>query len=393
MIATVPGDFQTQIRCSGNWDPGCLRSWLEDPSGSGTYSFTVTLPQGSYQAKVAINESWTVNYGLNGVQNGANIPFTVQGTSAQITFNYDPASHVLTILGGTPSHDNHVEQEGLRHDSRDTLYRTPGGAVPAGTPVRIRFRTYHNDVTDVTLRNYDLNASAEQMIPMQIVASDVPCYQDGLGSHTCDYWETTLKSDVPDNYWYRFIVSDGTDTAYYADNTPALDGGLGSAGSILVDNSYALMFYDPAFKSANWAKNAVMYQVFPDRFLTGRHDNRMVRLRQFARDHQDPSRRAELFLNRSQQHHALLVAAGRIGLAAGCNGRPLFPERLLGNIPLRHKEYETKRLDHRGTVAEGLNLVAVPAWRSRRHYDELPAARRGSGIPGAAELRLQRISR
>ncbi|HYY70417.1 MAG TPA: alpha amylase N-terminal ig-like domain-containing protein, partial [Terriglobales bacterium] len=273
VIATVPGDYQTKIGCSSDWDPSCLRSWLEDPSGSGTYSFTVTLPQGNYHAKVALNESWTVNYGANGVQNGPNIPFTVQVTSAQITFTYDPSTHILNIIGGTPAHDNHVEWEGLRHDSRDTLYRAPGGAVPAGTTVKIRFRTYHDDVTGVTLRNYDVNASAEQLIPMQITASDVSCYQDGLGSHTCDYWEATIKSDKPNNFWYRFIVVDGTDTAYYADDTPALDGGLGAPTASLVDNSYALMFYDPAFKSASWVRNAVIYQIFPDRFRNGRHNN------------------------------------------------------------------------------------------------------------------------
>ena len=56
--------------------------------------------------------------------------------------------------------DNNVEWDGLRHDSRDLLYRTPGGAVPAGTPVTLRFRTFHNDVTGVKLRVYDLNANA-----------------------------------------------------------------------------------------------------------------------------------------------------------------------------------------------------------------------------------------
>lgn len=273
VIATVPGDYQSKIGCSGNWDPGCLRSWLEDPAGSGTYSFTATLPQGNYQAKVAINESWNVNYGAKGVQNGPNIPFMVQGASAQITFAYDPSSHVLTITGGSPAQDNHVEWDGLRHDSRDSLYRSPGGAVPAGTAVKVRFRTYHNDVTGVTLRNYDVNAGAEQLVPMQIVASDTSCYQEGLGSHTCDYWQATVKSDGADNYWYRFIVTDGSDTAYYADNTPALDGGLGAPSASLVDNSYALMFYDPSFKSASWARSAVIYQVFPDRFRNGRHDN------------------------------------------------------------------------------------------------------------------------
>ena len=25
---------------AGDWDPGCLRSWLQDPDGDGTYSFT-----------------------------------------------------------------------------------------------------------------------------------------------------------------------------------------------------------------------------------------------------------------------------------------------------------------------------------------------------------------
>ncbi|PYY18208.1 MAG: alpha-amylase, partial [Acidobacteria bacterium] len=273
LIATVPGSYQSEIGCSGDWDPGCLRSWLEDPAGTGRYSFTVTIPHGNYEAKVTINESWDSNYGANGIQNGANIPFVVQGSSAQVTFNYDPSSHMLTIIGGSPSHDNNVEWDGLRHDSRDPLYRSPGGAVPAGSSVKIRFRTFHNDVTGVSLRNYDVNAAAEKVVPMQIAASDVPCYQDGLGSHTCDFWEATIKSDVPNNFWYRFIVTDGTSTAYYADNTAALDGGLGAPTVGLVDNSYALMFYDPNFKSASWAKDAVIYQIFPDRFRNGRHNN------------------------------------------------------------------------------------------------------------------------
>ena len=58
IIATVPGNFQTQLGCSGDWDPSCLRSWLEDPSGTGTYSFeTTAFVQGSDEANVAINET------------------------------------------------------------------------------------------------------------------------------------------------------------------------------------------------------------------------------------------------------------------------------------------------------------------------------------------------
>ena len=63
-IAVVPGSFQSELGCPGDWDPSCLRSWLQDPDGDGIYTFeTTALPVGSYEAKVAINEGWTENYG------------------------------------------------------------------------------------------------------------------------------------------------------------------------------------------------------------------------------------------------------------------------------------------------------------------------------------------
>ena len=95
-IATVPGSFQSEIGCPGDWDPGCLRSWLQDPDGDDVYSFSAVIPAGSYEAKVAIDESWTENYGQGGVQNGANILFTV-ATAGPILFSYNPTSHILTV--------------------------------------------------------------------------------------------------------------------------------------------------------------------------------------------------------------------------------------------------------------------------------------------------------
>jgi len=108
---------------------------------------------------------------------------------------------------------------------------------------------------------------------MTLAASDVSCYQAGLENDSCDFWAFTLPNSQPNNLWYRFIVSDGSKTDYYADNTAALDGGLGSPSDSPVDNSYALMAYDPAFKSPSWAQSAVIYQIFPDRFRNGRANN------------------------------------------------------------------------------------------------------------------------
>ncbi|HEV8488436.1 MAG TPA: alpha-amylase family glycosyl hydrolase [Candidatus Limnocylindrales bacterium] len=275
VIAVAPGSFQSEIGCPGDWDPGCLRSWLQDVDGDGTYVLeTAALPAGAYETKVAINESWDENYGQGGVPNGANIPFTVPVDNADVTFTYVASTHVLTVSAGH-GHDNNVEWDGLRHDSRDPLYRTPGGAVPAGTAVTLRMRTFADDVTGVKARVYSLRLGGQQIVPLSLAAEDVGCYQAGFEDDTCDFWQVTIPSlaDEPDNLWYRFIVTDGSDTDYYADNTPALDGGLGAPSDDPIDQSWALMQHVPGFTAPDWAKDAVIYQIFPDRFRNGRKDN------------------------------------------------------------------------------------------------------------------------
>ena len=86
VIATVAGDFQAAMGCGTDWDPACLRSWLQDADGDGIYSFsTETLPAGTYACKVAIDESWTENYGVGGQRDGDNYSFTVNA-GAVVTF-------------------------------------------------------------------------------------------------------------------------------------------------------------------------------------------------------------------------------------------------------------------------------------------------------------------
>ncbi|HEX8095192.1 MAG TPA: hypothetical protein VF542_15285, partial [Jatrophihabitans sp.] len=86
-IVTAAGDFQSELGCPADWSPDCLRSWLQDPDGDGTYTFTTTaIPPGSYQVKATVGLSWDVNYGAGGTPGGANIPFKVSGAGEAITF-------------------------------------------------------------------------------------------------------------------------------------------------------------------------------------------------------------------------------------------------------------------------------------------------------------------
>ncbi len=43
LIANVPGDFQDEIGCPGDWQPDCLRSLLQDPDGDGLYQFVTAI--------------------------------------------------------------------------------------------------------------------------------------------------------------------------------------------------------------------------------------------------------------------------------------------------------------------------------------------------------------
>lgn len=94
VIATAVGDFQTALGCSGNWQPTCLLSWMQDPDGNGLYTFSTTkIPVGNYEAKVALNEAWDVSYG----ENGNNMAFSVTEANQLVVFTYDSVSHQVFI--------------------------------------------------------------------------------------------------------------------------------------------------------------------------------------------------------------------------------------------------------------------------------------------------------
>ena len=138
VIAVAPGSFQSELGCSSDWQPDCLRSWLKDPDGDGIYSFsTSSLPAGTYETKVAINESWSENYGENGVPNGANISFTVPASCVEVFFQYNPATHVLTVsAAGAPRGD--LSKARAVWVSRDTIAWNAAGAA-ADSEIKLHY--------------------------------------------------------------------------------------------------------------------------------------------------------------------------------------------------------------------------------------------------------------
>ncbi|WP_346837495.1 pullulanase-type alpha-1,6-glucosidase [Microbulbifer sp. SAOS-129_SWC] len=107
-IATAAGNFQAALGCPGDWQPDCLRSWMQDADGDGIYTFiTRAIPAGSYEFKVALNQGWSESYG----EYGNNVPFTVANDDDEIYFAFDAASKKVTVsTDGVPHGDLSMEQ-------------------------------------------------------------------------------------------------------------------------------------------------------------------------------------------------------------------------------------------------------------------------------------------
>jgi hypothetical protein len=100
-IATLAGSFQSELGCAADFDPTCLRSWLQDIDGDGIYTFTTILPTGSYDTVVAINESFDESYGPGGAPMNGSYHF--EAAANPVSFRYDAASHLLQVDTGRTS--------------------------------------------------------------------------------------------------------------------------------------------------------------------------------------------------------------------------------------------------------------------------------------------------
>lgn len=138
--------------------------------------------------------------------------------------------------------DNEIDRTAVYHNSRDPFYRNPGwgttegiersGAVPVGTDVTIRIRTLASDVEDVKIRYWDGMAESENFITLSVTLT-----QDGY-----DYWEGVIPSPTePDDFYYGFQLTDGTNTDYYHDDNK--DGGAGQMyGYRYTDQDWGIVF-------------------------------------------------------------------------------------------------------------------------------------------------------
>jgi pullulanase len=113
-IIVALGNFQTQLGCSANDDPACLRSWLEDPEGDGNYAFvTSALKAGEYSVSLSINQKKVTS--TTDPQT-----FIVAKDNDEIYFGYDMVKKEL-ILSTTGAPKGSLAKQKAIWVNKDTL--------------------------------------------------------------------------------------------------------------------------------------------------------------------------------------------------------------------------------------------------------------------------------
>ena len=114
-----------------------------------------------------------------------------------------------------------------------------------GDKVSIRFRTAKDDVEKVTI------ISGNERIPM--------IKRKTIGDFDYYYGEKSLGSET---FYYQFEIVSGNTLCYY------------NKCGVSDQNIYRYYFsLTPGFSTPDWAKGAVMYQIFVDRFYNGDTSN------------------------------------------------------------------------------------------------------------------------
>ena len=150
----------------------------------------------------------------------------------------------------------------IEHDSRNILYRSPFGAVPCLSNIRLRLFVKANKIPAAISLIYKFRDGEPVIVPMHYI------HMVAKGSL---YEANILIPEEPGLIFYYFTVEVDNHTYYYGNNKDSL-GGLGKAYN-KIPPAYQITVYKRDYKTPDWFKGSIIYQIFPDRFFKGDMDS------------------------------------------------------------------------------------------------------------------------
>jgi len=150
------------------------------------------------------------------------------------------------------------------HNSHELYYRNPFGAVSCHKKIELKIKIHSKEPPKRVILRLWYNGR-EKKVEMKLIEQkgEVRIY----GTHI----SAPAKSGL---LWYYFIITkqDHT-TIYYGNNSKC----LGGMGQVYCHEppSYQITVHKEDLYTPNWFKEAVIYQIFVDRFYNGNEDGRI----------------------------------------------------------------------------------------------------------------------
>lgn len=226
---------------------------MRDQMLDNLFQKTIPLKKGDYTVTVAMPGQDALTQQVNVSKDG------------DVTFYYDSkAKHLI-------ADDGRIREDKVYHNSWISTYRAPFEAVKEGTPVKLSLATGKGDVTSAKLVVYKakITANGGDEYNPDYTAGTVTSYPMTKASTSGDQdiWTASFTPTSYGLYGYKFVLND---TKEYGD-----DAKPGSTGELKLRGvkPYQLTVYSKDYKTPDWAKDAVCYQIFPDRFFNGDKSN------------------------------------------------------------------------------------------------------------------------
>ncbi len=231
---------QPVIACQKVAVAGSFNGWskdatlLRDPDGDGTYVATIELARGHHQYKFVINDSvWT---------HDADNPRTEADGHSGFNSVLELGSNAAAGRGQVG--DGQIATDQLLHDPADLAYAC---AVDGRRRLVLRLHTLDGDVERVRVQVSPRPLGADKE---GVLARPIGRWQGRA------VWEARLTfARTPGKVRYQFVLEDGEAAATF----PA-----GRREKFAVSTAEAGRFETP-----EWVRDAVFYQIFPDRFADG----------------------------------------------------------------------------------------------------------------------------
>lgn len=144
----------------------------------------------------------------------------------------------------------------LEHNSQNLFFREPFGAVKTQSDITLRLAVSESGIPHTVKCIFCCGN-------IQLCEKDMSYIFEicGKNIYGCTFHTPEKGSLV----WYYFRIETDSGTFYYGNNERLL-GGEGKLYECTPAQKFQITVYDKNFKTPNWFKKSVAYQIFPDRF-------------------------------------------------------------------------------------------------------------------------------